>query len=65
MSTNGIINYGGLTQAETVNYSDQDAAGSEELHTPEIKVWRLVLTGGPCVGKTTAQVKIIYQECVV
>ena len=35
-----------------------------KLDIPGIKVWRLVLTGGPCGGKTTAQVKMIYQESV-
>ena len=47
MSTNGFTNNVGLTQAKAVNHSDQDA-GREEIETPEIKVWRLVLTGGPC-----------------
>ena len=49
MSTNGITNNGGLQQAKAVD-------GREELDSPGIKVWRLVLTGGPCGGKTTAQV---------
>ena len=31
----------------------------EGLTSPEVKVWRLVLTGGPCGGKTTAQVRIL------
>ena len=31
---------------------EEGREGREEGH----KVWRLVLTGGPCGGKTTAQV---------
>ena len=56
MNTNGISNTGGLTKAK----ADQDTAGREELDTPGIRVWRLVLTGGPCGGKTTAQVKSVH-----
>ena len=50
MSTNGITNNGGLKQAKAA------VDGREDLDSPGIKVWRLVLTGGPCGGKTTAQV---------
>ena len=57
MITNGITNNGGLAQDMAVNNSDQDEAGKEVLDTPGIRVWRLVLTGGPCGGKTTAQVR--------
>ena len=56
MSTNGITNNGGLAQDKAVKTSEKDEAGKEVLDTPGIKVWRLVLTGGPCGGKTTAQV---------
>jgi len=43
MSTNG-----GVEENETV-------ATGEGVKSPDVKVWRLVLTGGPCGGKTTAQ----------
>ena len=31
-------------------------SGSGDFIESEHKVWKLVLTGGPCGGKTTAQV---------
>jgi len=55
MSTNGITNDGGLGQDRAVKKFDKNDAGKEVLNTPGTKVWRLVLTGGPCGGKTTAQ----------
>ena len=61
MSTNGIITNGGLA----VPNSDQDEASSEagsEVIDTGVKVWRLVLTGGPCGGKTTAQVSLKHQS---
>ena len=58
MITNGIPN-GGLAEDKTVNTSGQDEATEEVLDTPGIKVWCLVLTGGPCGGKTTAQVRCV------
>jgi hypothetical protein len=56
MSSNGITNNEDLAKTQAVNNSNKDEAGKEVLDTPGIKVWRLVLTGGPCGGKTTAQV---------
>ena len=57
MSTNSITNDEGLVKDKSVKPSDKDEAGKEVIDTPGIKVWRLVLTGGPCGGKTTAQVR--------
>ena len=55
MSTNGITKDAGLAEDKAVN--NKDEAGKEVIDAPGIKVWRLVLTGGPCGGKTTAQVR--------
>ena len=57
MSTNGITKDAGLAEDKAVNNSDKDEAGKEVIDAPGIKVWRLVLTGGPYGGKTTAQVR--------
>jgi len=50
MSDNGVTTNGGPAHFDDVS----SEAGSEVLDTG-VKVWRLVLTGGPCGGKTTAQ----------
>jgi len=48
MSTNGVSS-NDVIEEEKV---DTDSEGIERA---DVKVWRLVLTGGPCGGKTTAQ----------
>jgi len=50
MSTNGVVS-NGVVEEETGGSSDP----ANSITRSDVKVWRLVLTGGPCGGKTTAQ----------
>ena len=57
MSDSGVTTNGG-----PVHFEDVSSEASSEVPDIGLKVWRLVLTGGPCGGKTTAQVNYIIEE---
>lgn len=44
-----------MMNGHSEDYSEQCEIRNGQVETNGIKIWRLVLTGGPCGGKTTAQ----------